>query len=101
MKTVTSFKDEIWRVWLAGFCSCFQGHSQFDARDVGWLLRATTQRLTDGGIRSLCVVAQTEKKGGKKEERLEPKQHASHRQACVLLADTEAPHNKLGQVWKA
>lgn len=38
------------------------------------------------------------KKGGEKEERPEPKQHASHRQACVLLADKEAPHNKLGQV---
>lgn len=75
-------------------CSCFQGHSQLDARGVGWLLRATRQRLTDGGIHSLCVAAQTRKK----EERQEPKQHASHRQACVLQADTEAPHNKLGQV---
>ena len=47
---------------LAGFCSCFQGQSQFDACGVGWLLRATRQKLTDGGIRALCVAAQTEEK---------------------------------------
>lgn len=60
---MVSFKDKIWWVRLAAFCSCFQGHSQFDARAVGWLLRATRQRLTDGGILSLCVAElKTEKK---------------------------------------
>lgn len=52
---------------MAGFCSCVHGHSQFDAHVVGWLLRATRQRLTDGDIHSLCVTAQTGKIGDKTE----------------------------------